>query len=416
MDGPSSPRLFGLLESISDCELLNGPSSEDSGALRKSIQDLIANALNRVDFQGKLCVENVEVMLPSFRKCLCDRRPFVRELALLILANVAQSDKICAHLVSHLDVSSLVIEALKASEGGIVHNALGVLRNLGLAADNQASLIEHGALEALGRVSISNPIADIRSKALQVLRIFAQSTQSVQRLLASQENLGTQKRPLLSFVVSSSNWPQAFDGAKLDAARLCVAILRTIHTVTDLGVRDELLQRLWTTHGGLASLLELLIRHTDIPASLTEGWFGFSLAASSPGGCQAVVPIINKQDVIAQIEATLREARSPSAPTKRDSTRVIEEASNTSRSQNANAANVKVLLHNLRQNSVHPSSFLNFHSSNAHLGPAGGQCSPSSAHQYMKSFDKVQHAFVLRGIVGIIRDSFKSRGSLLPRR
>ena len=333
-EGENGERLFALLDVIKDSPFLNDRPVDPHGhrytsmsatdprdpleqasflRLRNSLIQAIADVAATPKFlEHNSTPQSLSAMRPKISKFLLRRQPLVEQCCCLILGNVAQSDDICIFLVSSLEMHICILQVLSASDdSGVVHAAVGALRNLALPQVNKSKLGEDGAIAALAVTWKSDFLPEVQYGAAAVVRqLVNQNLPNVQRLLgvSASNKCGddSSQAPLsrLIFMFEKSS-DQA---TRMETSRIVAGILRTVYTDRSLTPdgRTELLSRLWMSHRSAAMVLGSMVAQTQLPVLRSEGWFALALAARSKEGCKAIVPVLVDDHITPALKAALR--------------------------------------------------------------------------------------------------------------
>ena len=238
--------------------------------------------------------------------------------ACVVLGNIAREDGICEALVRDIEVHVRLVSVLNSdAKGGVLHAALGFLKNLAIAGDNRESLGAVGVIKALSRLWAFESIPQVQFLAVSLTRqVVASSSANIGRLLEplspdpdSPANSRTHLSLLLALFSKTDSSP-----IRTEIGRTVAAISRSILRVDEKGVLSSeeavLAHTLFALHEDVARPVGAMITQTEWPVVRSEGWFALALMASSKPGSEAAVDCIENMSVSGILTDTVRMASS----------------------------------------------------------------------------------------------------------
>lgn len=230
--------------------------------------------------------------------------------ACVMLGNLARSDEVCQLMVRDLGLHKDLISILKSdARGAVLHSSLGFLKNLTIAGDNRRYLGDADIVPAISQLWGYETVPQVQFAATSIARqLIISSVENILRLLddlPSEEvsaNGSTYLSLLLALFEKTDSAP-----IKTEIGRIVASICRTLSPKareSDDKART-LLDRLFSSHQGIARPIGAMITQTQWPVVQSEGWFALALMASNKQGGLAVVDCLQNLEVYPLLEKTL---------------------------------------------------------------------------------------------------------------
>lgn len=243
--------------------------------------------------------------------------------ACIVLGNVARTDEACLQMCKDFEIHQSLIEIVNHSTiGGVLHAALGFLKNLAIAESHREMLGDADIIPAVSKVWTYDTVPQVQLAATSVTRlVIASNVKNVSKLLtslSSDPDSPAHSRTYLSMLLSLCSRTDTAP-IKTEIGRIVCSICRTLLSRTQKAQEQNLtlLNRVFDLHKDIAHPIGAMITQTDWPVVRSEGWFALALMASHDQGCLAVVDCLIDTDVFAQVEKTMDvsddEFASPSA-------------------------------------------------------------------------------------------------------
>ncbi|EED18349.1 GTP binding protein, putative [Talaromyces stipitatus ATCC 10500] len=263
-------------------------------------------------------------LLDTLQSWLTGRGDTLQICACVVLGNVARTDEICQLMISQLNIHRSLIHILKTNTiGGVLHAALGFLKNLSIAESNREKLGEADIIPAVSKVWTYDTVPQVQLAAVSVTRlVIASNIKNITRLLtslSSDPDSPAHSRTYLSMLLSLCGRTDTAP-IKTEIGRIICSLCRTLLSRSKASEVDDaetarLLDRLFDLHEDIARPLGAMITQTEWPVVRSEGWFALALMASHDKGCPAVVDCLIDTDIYTQVEKSLDVADDESAAT-----------------------------------------------------------------------------------------------------
>ncbi|MCJ1321845.1 hypothetical protein MMC15_007190 [Xylographa vitiligo] len=230
----------------------------------------------------------------------------------IMLGNLARSDSTCLVMTSRFSVHQSLLDILKfSSDTQVLHSVLGFLRNLGLLPVNKRVLGEAGTIEIVSRFLSIDVITQLAHAAVSLVRqIINGSMNNISSLLSSlslDEESPAHSKTYLSLLLSLFDKSDNV-GVKVEVSRVVAAVLRCLHSsqaLSNPGLRDQLLHRLFSLHLNLCQPLSMMVTQSRWPIIRSEGWFAMALASRTAKGSIAIDTALQQVEVFGALEATI---------------------------------------------------------------------------------------------------------------
>ncbi|KAJ5108795.1 hypothetical protein N7456_005470 [Penicillium angulare] len=255
--------------------------------------------------------------------------------ACVMLGNLARSDEVCQAMVQELKIHEELISVLQSeARGGVLHSALGFLKNLAIAGDNRITLAEAGIIPAVSRLWAFESVPQVQFSAATIARqVIISSMENISRLLSPlSDDLDSpaHRRTYLSLLLSLF---EKTDSApiKTEIGRTIASICRTVtpKIATEDAQAISLLNTLYDLHEGVARPIGAMITQTQWPVVRSEGWFALALMANTKSGCVAVADCLQNEEVLELLKKTLStEASNDESTEKPDENQVNKDRDN----------------------------------------------------------------------------------------
>ncbi|MCJ1401476.1 hypothetical protein MMC11_004690 [Xylographa trunciseda] len=230
----------------------------------------------------------------------------------IMLGNLARSDSTCLAMISRFKVHESLLNILKfSSDTQVLHSVLGFLRNLGLLQVNKRVLGEAGTIDIVSRFLSTDAVTQLSHAAVSLIRqIINGSVYNITSLLSSlslDEESPAHSKTYLSLLLSLFDKSDDI-AVKVEVSRVATAVLRCLHSsqaLSDPGLQNHLLHRLFSLHPNLCQPLSMMVTQSRWPIIRSEGWFAMALASRTTEGSVAIDTALQQVEVFGALEATI---------------------------------------------------------------------------------------------------------------
>ena len=311
-----SPPRASSSRQISATDILTPPirdagEEEQLALMRSSIIQILSDVSAIPEFAAKYALMELP-LVETLLSWVAGPHTQLQLCSCIMLGNLARSDLTCSVMISSFSVHESLLDILKfSSDTQVLHSVLGFLRNLGLLPANKRVLGEAGTLEIVSRFLSIDAITQLSHAAVSLVRqIINGSMNNISRLLSSlssDEESPAHSKTYLSLLLSL--FDKSDDVAvKVEVSRVVAAVLRCLHSsqaLSNLGLRNQLLHRLFSLHPNLCQPLSMMVTQPRWPIIRSEGWFAMALASRTAEGSIAIDTALEQVEVFGALEATI---------------------------------------------------------------------------------------------------------------
>jgi hypothetical protein len=304
------------LTSSASSQISTGFTSDEAPELarmRKTLITALADVSALPEFSRKHSGLDTPLMA-SLLKWLPATRPQLQLCACIMIGNLALADRVCIDMVSKHEIHRTLLHILDtSSDSQLLHSALGFLRNVAIPAQNKGPLGAAGAIESASRFLTTNSLPQLLQATLtqastaltrQVIINTLPNISHILRPLSPDENSPAYSKTHLTLLLDTYHRLEE-PAIKVEIMRIVAAILRCIYSTPPSKSQDQLLERLFSLHPGLATPLGDTVSDSRWPIIRSEGWFAMALMARTSSGAALLVSELQKPKVYVALQQTI---------------------------------------------------------------------------------------------------------------
>lgn len=187
---------------------------------------------------------------------------------------------------------------------GVIHAAVGVLKNLAIPPQNKKLLVDSNAFDAVHQMLKMEGVGvgQVWYSAVGLGRLAVIGTvENARRIMESNSN----EPSLLSLFLERYNEVEELP-VKTEISRTIGAILRIVYNQEE--PNRSLLDRL-LTHSNLENVLWDMVKQDKYNVVRSEGWFALALMVRSPEGASRLIDVLDEELVKKTLEEGVRQDR-----------------------------------------------------------------------------------------------------------